>query len=113
MVNTDITDSGTFNVTGLLDMRNDTRIFITGDNTGTLEVGSIELSQRAITNVLEGGRLVSNGETEYAGNNSEINVWGYFNTQSLTVSGGSGKQLNVNGNGNVLIEGDVSIAGTA
>ncbi|MCF1749706.1 hypothetical protein [Mariniradius sediminis] len=113
IANIDINDGGTFNVTGLLDIRNDTRIFVSGDNTGTLEVGSIELGQRAIIDVLEGGRLVSNGETEYAGNNSEINVWGYFNTQSLTVSGGSGKQLNVNGSGNVLVEGDVSIAGTA
>jgi hypothetical protein len=113
VVNANITDNGSLNVTGLLDMQNDTRISISGDNSGTLEIGSIDLGQRAIIDVLEGGRLVSNGDTKYSGNNSEINVSGYFNTQSVTVTGGSGKQLNVNGNGNVLIEGDVTIGGTA
>ncbi|MCH6232696.1 hypothetical protein [Cognataquiflexum rubidum] len=94
-------------------MRNNTLVQISGDGTGEMKVGSIDLGQRAKINVLDGGRLISNGDTEYAGNNSEINVWGYFNTASLTVNGGSGKQLNVFGNGDVLIDGDLTIAGTS
>lgn len=106
-------NSGEINVNTSLDLRNNTLVQISGDETGEMTVGSIDLGQKAIIDVLEGGRLISFGDTEYAGNDSEINVWGYFNTASLTVSGGSGKKMNVIGNGDVMIEGDLTIAGTS
>ncbi|MCL6258656.1 hypothetical protein M3O96_06135 [Aquiflexum sp. TKW24L] len=113
IINIQTINSGIFNVNTALDLRNNTLVQISGDDTGEMIVGTIDLGQRAIINVLAGGRLISNGDTEYAGNNSEINVWGYFNTGSLTVSGGQGKQLNVYGDGDVMIEGDLTIAGTS
>ncbi|MCS4433949.1 hypothetical protein [Aquiflexum gelatinilyticum] len=113
IINIQTINSGELNVNTALDLRNNTLVQISGDDTGKMEVGNIDLGQKAIIDVLDGGRLISNGDTEYAGNDSEINVWGYFNTASLTVSGGSGKQLNVFGDGDVLIDGDLTIAGTS
>lgn len=110
-LNLDLRNNGKFNVSGILDMNSTTLVEITGDNSASIGVGLIELAQRAFINIREGGGLISNGETNYAGNNSAINVWGFFRTGSVKVSGGSGKQLNTFETAQVVVDGDLRIDG--
>lgn len=112
LANIDLISNGVFKVVGKLDMRGDTQVEITGDNSFSMEVGLIDLGQRAFLNIRQGGGVISNGETNYAGNNSEINVWGFFRTLSIKVSGGQGKQLNTYGNAQVVVDGDVRVDGS-
>lgn len=111
-LNVDLRNNGKFNVAGELGLRNNTIMEITGDDSFSMEVGLIDLAQRAIINIRQGGGMISNGQTNYAGNNSEINVWGFFRTESVRVSGGSGKQLNTFGEAEVVVDGNVRIDGS-
>jgi len=86
---------------------------IDGDGTGVVSVGELDLAGFAIVNILEGGGLISKSETRYNGNSSEINVYGLFITQALTIQGGRNHKLNAYGNGKIGIEGDVTLAGDA
>ncbi|WP_162341009.1 T9SS type A sorting domain-containing protein [Cyclobacterium salsum] len=82
-----------------------------GEFTGMLTVGSIEIENRAVLEVLEGGAITSEGPTEYSGNSSVINVTGFFRTQSLLVTGGRLHQFNTYGNSQVVIDDDIDIRG--
>ena len=108
----DIRSNGIFKVVGKLDLKNNSVLEITGDGTSILETGLLDLGQRAKINIRVGGGLRNIGETNYAGNNSEINVWGFFRTGSLKVSGGSGKQLNTYDDAEVVIDGDLRVDGS-
>jgi len=111
-LNVDLRSSGVFTVVGKLDLKNDSILEITGDGRSVIETGLLDLGQRAIINIKVGGGLKNFGETNYAGNNSEINVWGFFRTGSLKVSGGSGKQLNTYDDAEVVIDGDLRVDGS-
>lgn len=74
-LNLNLRNSGKLNVTGKLDLKSHTIVEIAGDNSAFIEVGLIDLGQSAIINITQGGELISKGETDYAGNNSAINVW--------------------------------------
>jgi hypothetical protein len=112
LLNIDLRNNGVFNVTGRLDLKGNTQTEVTGDNSFSMEVGLIELAQKAFLNIRLGGGVISYGETNYAGNDSEINVWGFFRTESIKVSGGSGKQLNTFGSAEVVVDGNVRVDGS-
>ncbi|MCH6198460.1 hypothetical protein MMU07_02630 [Aquiflexum sp. LQ15W] len=112
LLNIDLKNNGVFNVTGRLDLKGNTQTEVTGDDSFSMEVGLIELAQKAFLNIRLGGGVISYGETNYAGNDSEINVWGFFRTESIKVSGGSGKQLNTFGSAEVVVDGNVRVDGS-
>lgn len=112
LMNIDLINNGVFNVTGIFDLKGNTQIEVTGDNSFSMEVGLIELAQKAYLNIRLGGGVISYGETNYAGNDSEINVWGFFRTESIKVSGGQGKQLNTYGSAEVVVDGNVRVDGS-
>jgi hypothetical protein len=69
---------GTFNVSGAFNMGNHSLINIDGDSSGQMIVGTIELAQNSIVNILQGGNLVSNGTTRYNGNSSRLMYLDFF-----------------------------------
>ena len=113
----DIRNGGTFNVNGgLLDVQNDAELVIDGDAAASslLNVKSFDFGQRSKVNIMVGGGLFVEGDVDYRGNNSEININGFFRTGgSVIITGGSGNQLNAFGNANVIIEKDLDVRGTS
>ncbi|MBD3629475.1 T9SS type A sorting domain-containing protein [Cyclobacterium sp.] len=90
---------------------NQTVLSLGGDQSGMVTVGSIVIENRAVLNVLEGGAITSEGPTEYSGNSSVINAFGFFRTESLLVTGGRLHQFNTFGNSQVYIDNDIDIRG--
>ncbi len=89
-----------------------TRMAIDGDGTGQLEVASLTVNQQVVLDILDGGSLYVTGLTKYAGNSSQINVYGNYETTGLEISGGGrGVELNAFGDAVVTISGDVDIVG--
>ncbi|MDN3687940.1 T9SS type A sorting domain-containing protein [Cyclobacterium jeungdonense] len=82
-----------------------------GDGLGMVTVSSINIENKAVLEVLEGGAITSEGPTEYSGNSSKINVTGFFRTQSLLVTGGREHQFNTYGDSQVVIDFDIDIRG--
>ncbi|WP_373520292.1 hypothetical protein, partial [Aquiflexum sp.] len=108
---------GSFNVTGgLMDIENNAQLIINGDGAASsiLNVKSFNFGQRSKVDVLVGGGLFVEGDVDYRGNNSEINVNGFFRTGgSVIITGGSGNQLNAYGNAQVMIEKNLDVRGTS
>ncbi|RZS95773.1 hypothetical protein [Cecembia calidifontis] len=96
---------------GFIDIDNRTILNIDGDKSGNVIANQIDLGNVATINVLDGGGLVVNNDTKYSGNSSKINVWGFFETNNLTISGGGQTELNVFGNAQVTVKEDVLITG--
>ncbi|MDF2158937.1 hypothetical protein [Algoriphagus sp. CAU 1675] len=89
-----------------------TQLAIDGDGNGLLEVGSLTVNQQVVLDILAGGSLFVSGLTKYAGNSSQINVYGSYETNGLEISGGGrGVELNAFGDAVVTISGDVDIVG--
>lgn len=104
------------NVTGALTLSQggtstSTVLNLGGDGTGMVTVGFINIENRTILEVLEGGAITSEGPTEYSGNSSQINVTGFFRTKGLLVTGGRDHQFNTYGNSQVMIDGNLDIRG--
>ncbi|MCS4433948.1 hypothetical protein [Aquiflexum gelatinilyticum] len=113
----DIRNGGSFDVTGgLMDIQNDSELIIDGDGDAlsTLNVKSFNFGQRSKVDVLAGGGLFVEGDVDYRGNNSSINIYGFFRTAgSVLITGGSGNQLNAYGNAEVMIEQNLDVRGTS
>jgi hypothetical protein len=113
----DIRNGGSFDVTGgLMDIQNDAELIIDGDGDAlsTLNVKSFNFGQRSKVDVLAGGGLFVEGDVDYRGNNSSINIYGFFRTAgSVLITGGSGNQLNAYGNAEVMIEQNLDVRGTS
>lgn len=113
----DIRNGGLFNVNGgLMDIGNDAELTIDGDGAASsmLNVKSFDFGQRSKVDILVGGGLFVEGDVDYRGNNSEINVYGFFRTGgSVLITGGNGNQLNAYGNAQTIIEGDLDVRGTS
>ncbi|MDN3668801.1 hypothetical protein QWY93_05620 [Echinicola jeungdonensis] len=90
-----------------------TKLTIDGDEDSYVLVNSIDLQGRAVLELEEGGALISSGPTEYNGNSSKINVYGFFRTQMIDIQGGSNHQLNSYGNAEILIEEDIVLGGSS
>ncbi|SEJ31273.1 Por secretion system C-terminal sorting domain-containing protein [Cyclobacterium xiamenense] len=88
-----------------------TELYLGGDGSGTMDVGSVEVQNRAILHVQAGGAITSAGLTEYSGNSSVINVTGFFRTVGLLVTGGRQHQFNTFGDSQVIIDQDIDIRG--
>ncbi|WP_143962526.1 hypothetical protein [Litoribacter populi] len=90
----------------------ETKLFVSGNGLGSFNVSNdIDLNNRSELHILEGGRLISAGDTEYNGTDIDIFVnKGFFRTGSLTISGNENK-LNIANNGIVVIDGDVKFRG--
>lgn len=104
------------NVTGALTLSQgstsiSTILNLGGDGLGMVTVGSIEIENRTNLKVLQGGAVISDGPTEYSGNSSQINTWGFFRTQDLLVTGGKNHQFNTYGDSQVVIDGNMDIRG--
>ncbi|WP_194972767.1 hypothetical protein [Aquiflexum lacus] len=116
-LNIDIRNGGSFNITGgLLDIENNAQLVIDGDGDATsiLSVKSFNFGQRSKVDILVGGGLFVEGDVDYRGNNSEINVTGFFRTGgSVIITGGSGNQLNAYGNAQIMIEKNLDVRGTS
>jgi hypothetical protein len=116
-LNIDIRNGGSFNVNrGLMDILNDAELIIDGDGEASsiLNVKSFNFGQRSKVDILIGGGLFVEGDVDYSGNHSEINVYGFFRTGgSVLITGGSGNQLNAFGNAQTIIEGDLDVRGTS
>lgn len=113
-LNIDIRNGGDFNIE-LLDIKNDATLNINGDSgsDSPLIVNALNLAQRSIINVATGGGLIVNGLTDYTGNNSSINVRGFFRTGGVLIRGGSGNQLNTFDDAEVIIENDLDVRGNS
>jgi hypothetical protein len=113
----DIRNGGSFDVTGgLMDIGNDAELILDGDGDAlsTLNVKSFNFGQRSKVDVLAGGGLFVEGDVDYRGNNSSINIYGFFRTAgSVLITGGSGNQLNAYGNAEVMIEQNLDVRGTS
>jgi len=116
-LNIDIRNGGIFNVNGgLMDINNDAELTIDGDGAASsiLNVKSFNFGQRSNVDILAGGGLFVEGDVDYSGNHSSINVYGFFRTGgSVLITGGSGNQLNAFGNAQTIIEGDLDVRGTS
>jgi hypothetical protein len=110
-LNINIFSAGVLNIFGAVDMGNNSLINLDGDSSGQMIVGTIELAQNSIVNILQGGNLVSNGITRYNGNSSSINVYGFFRTAQVEIMGGKDHQLNTFGDAKVVIENDLVLKG--
>jgi hypothetical protein len=107
-------NSGKFIVSGALNVGNDVIFTITGNNTSTLQANVLNIGQRSKINILSGGRLFVEKDVDYKGNNSELNVSGFFRTAgSVLITGGAGNELNALGNGIVIIGGNLEVRGTS
>lgn len=126
VMNVDIRNGGSFEVSGVtdafgtitggkLDVRNDATLNLTGDADAqsSLLVKSFEFGQRSTINIADGGGLIVEGLTEYTGNNSSINVNGFFRTGGVLIRGGAGNQLNTFGNAEVVIDNDLDVRGNS
>ena len=112
----DIRNGGSFNINGgLLDIQNDANLKITGDKDAesALFVKSFDFGQRSKIDIMEGGGLIVDGLTDYIGNNSSINVYGFFRTGGVLIRGGAGNQLNTFGNAEVIVENDLDVRGNS
>ena len=113
----DIRNGGSFDVTGgLMDIQNDAELTIDGDGDplSILNVNSFNFGQRSKVDILSGGALFVEGDVDYRGNNSSINIYGFFRTTgSVLITGGSGNQLNAFGNAEVIIEQNLDVRGTS
>jgi hypothetical protein len=115
-LNIDIRNGGAFNVSGLMEINNDAELVIDGDGQASsiLNVNSFNFGQRSKVDILIGGGLIVKQDVDYRGNNSSINIYGFFRTEgSVLITGGSGNQLNAFGNANVIIEGNLDVRGTS
>jgi hypothetical protein len=110
ILNISLLNNGFFNI-GFIDIDNRTVINIDGDQTSNVITNDIDLGNVATINVLAGGGLIVNNDTKYSGNSSKINIWGVFETNNLTISGGGQTELNVYGNAQVTIKENVLITG--
>ncbi|WP_040481764.1 hypothetical protein [Mariniradius saccharolyticus] len=126
IMNVDIRNGGSFEVTGVtdafgtitggkLDVKNDATLNLTGDADAqsSLLVKSFEFGQRSTINIADGGGLIVEGLTDYTGNNSSINVNGFFRTGGVLIRGGAGNQLNTFGNAEVVIDNDLDVRGNS
>ncbi|CAN5340539.1 hypothetical protein BH23BAC2_BH23BAC2_26950 [soil metagenome] len=113
--NVDIRNGGSFDVNGgLLDVQNDAILSIDGDGESALNVKTFNFGQRSNVNILLGGGLGVSGDVDYRGNNSAINVYGFFRTGgSVLITGGSGNQLNAFGDAEVIITKNLDVRGTS
>lgn len=113
----DIRNGGSVDVTGgLMDIQNDAELTIDGDGDplSTLNVKSFNFGQRSKVDILSGGGLFVEGDIDYRGNNSSINIYGFLRTTgSVLITGGSGNQLNAYGNAEVIIEANLDVRGTS
>ncbi|WP_215225922.1 hypothetical protein [Echinicola shivajiensis] len=91
---------------------NNTILKIDGDYNSFVNTELIDLRGRAIIEILDGGSLVSSGPTNYNGNSSRIDVYGFFRTAKVDIQGGSNHQLNSYGTAEIVIEGDIVLGGT-
>ncbi len=117
-MNFDLTGGSEFNINGELvislgSSSDSTKLTIDGDGDSYVLVNSIDLKGRAVLEVEEGGALVSSGPTEYNGNSSQINVYGFFRTRSLDIQGGSNHQLNSYGSAEIIVEEDIELGGSS
>ncbi|SDC99673.1 hypothetical protein SAMN04488104_101197 [Algoriphagus faecimaris] len=88
-----------------------TELDLNGNGTNKLIVTTLSVNQNVIFDILEDGSLKVNGLTKYAGNSSQINVYGDYETDGLEIAGGGrGVELNAFG-GTIKISGDVDIKG--
>ncbi len=109
-----LTNSGKLAVAGALNVGNDVGLTVLGDKTGSFQVNALNIGQRSKINILSGGVLYVVKDVEYSGNNSEINVSGFFRTSgSIMITGGAGNELNVFDQGKVVIEGDLRVKGSS
>ena len=92
---------------------NRTILSITGDNTSDVNVGLIDLRGESVIKILDGAGLISEGPTNYNGNSSRIDVWGFFRTSKVDIQGGSSHQLNSFGDAEIIVEGDIVLGGTS
>ena len=116
VLNINNTNSGKLNVLGLIEglkIGRDAILNISGDgsNDNELRVKSIDLAQSTTINIFEGGSLINEGLTDYTGNFTKINVYGFFRTASVLIRGGRQNQLNTYGDANVIIDGDLDVRG--
>lgn len=109
----DTRNLGLFKIGTSLNLGNDAFVEISGDDSGNVEVGSVELAQRSRLDIVAGGRLTSLGNTRYNGGSGIINVSGFFKTFQLEVSGGNGIQFNTLGEARVEIVNDLVVSGTS
>lgn len=91
-----------------------TNLGIKGSGSGKVTIHDLSINQNVNLDILDGGNLTVTSSTNYSGNSSQINVYGSFATNSLTIAGGSkGVALNTFGNSIVNIQQDVTINGDA
>lgn len=87
---------------------------ISGNGTGkSITTNLINLGNNARLDILANGFLTVNGITKYNGNDSQINVSGYFKTSEIDIAGGPGLQFNTFGSANVIVENNVKVAGNS
>jgi hypothetical protein len=111
ILNINLTNDGQFTIGGTFNLDNQTEINIDGDGSSNVVTNNIDLGNNAMINVKAGGGLIVNNSTSYSGNSSSINVEGIFETQNLTIFGGGQTELNVTGNAQVTVKGNVGISG--
>lgn len=115
-LNIGLFNGGTFEINGLLDLGNDVELIIDGDERelNPLKVNLFNIGQRSNVEILDLGGLLVTGDVDYRGNNSEINVYGFFRTEgSVLITGGNGNQLNVFDDAVVVIEKNLDVRGTS
>lgn len=112
----DIRNDGIFNVNGgLLDVGNEASLTIDGDSgeNSVMTVQSFNFGQKSNVYILLGGGLNVTGDVDYRGNNSAINIHGYFKTGgSVLITGGNGNQLNAFSDAEVIVTANLDVRGT-
>ncbi|UCS94250.1 hypothetical protein KZP23_04245 [Echinicola marina] len=86
---------------------------VDGDGDSYVYTQLIDLRGRAIVEVMEDGSLISSGPTEYNGNSSQVDVYGFFRTTKVDIQGGSNHQLNSYGTAEIIVETDIVLGGTS
>lgn len=120
LINFNLIEDSELNIDGTLNFQsatgppsNFTRLTVKGDGSSFVQVNQIELNNRGMLTVEDGGNMINSGPSNYNGSGSQINVYGFYRTSAVDIQGGNGHQLNSYGNANIIIEGDIIVGGTS
>ncbi|EMS30866.1 Hypothetical protein C943_03109 [Mariniradius saccharolyticus AK6] len=90
-----------------------TRLTVKGDSSSYLRISQLDLRNRGILTVEAGANVINEGPSNYNGNGSRIDVYGFYRTAAVDIQGGPNHQLNSYGNADIIVDGDVTIAGNS
>ncbi len=86
---------------------------INGDGSGRVIVSELDLNGFSTLEVAEKGNFISYDEIRYNGNSTKIDVYGSFKANKLDLRGGNNQSFNGYGNAPIVIDDDVTVAGSS